>query len=211
MSGREGIDQPMVRETSTDPTRPLLDFEENMKAQARVALLGYYKDQLVSHATILMSLALLTFTALTAWNQLGLDLLYFPTIWAAFAVGAWQAFRFILYARMAMYTISASPLPPRPNIDPIFEENNIQNLRRGVRYIIGERVPQRWVLSLARPRPRGVTTEVAAFYFYSLVGLIGIIWLLWEQLVMTDPILRLWFAFNPYVLWCGIWTILSAR
>lgn len=92
------------KDRSNDP-----DLEKaKMLAEARVALLAYYRDQLISHATILLTLGLVTFGALQAWQD-GWSILRVPTILCAASIGTWQAFRLVLYGRLTYYVTFAAP------------------------------------------------------------------------------------------------------
>ena len=77
--------------------------------QVREALLGYYKDQLVSHATILLTLGLLCFAALGALKEAAWSFLQSPMLSAVTTVGIWQLFRFAYYGRLAGCIMYAKP------------------------------------------------------------------------------------------------------
>ncbi|MDH5361800.1 MAG: hypothetical protein OEW84_00585 [Aigarchaeota archaeon] len=92
----------------SDPTRV---SPPNAEAEVRSALLRHYTDQLVSHAALLLTLAIPTLTALQIclsknWVSLSVAILV-----VSLTLGSWVVFRFLYHARMAGHVMYRKAMP----------------------------------------------------------------------------------------------------
>ena len=193
------------------------------KDEAREALLALYKDELVSHATILLTLGLLTFTALETWIFLGWSFLFPPIIGIAILLAAWQVFRYLLYGRMAAYLLYAKPKDKRQlakelgwsKKETLYEVTDIYALSARVDQLCWEvDLPQetppperrktsffgRWVYRFAHPRIKGTAWQRVAFCVYAGSSLtILSSSLIMELLAFLNLVARAFFALIPLV------------